>query len=158
MAIRLHTAARFLCERCDWSLSNLHLQKLIYLAQVEHAGRASGDKLVDAMFQAWDYGPVVPVLYRQLKMFGADPVEDVFYDALRLRDNSPSKVSLETVLDQFGSAEPGELIELTHWEHGAWAKKYEPGQRGIVISQNDICGEAANRNTFAQEWRSITAN
>lgn len=157
MMIRTDSAAKYLCERSGWSLSNLPLQKLLYLAEVERAASAQDyAPLMDKGFQAWDYGPVIPSLYGRLKMFGADPVGDVFYDALNLKDGSPSKEILDRVLDQFGCVPPGELIELTHWRYGAWAKNYEPGIRNTPISYKHIAGEAANRIKFADEWRAIT--
>jgi uncharacterized phage-associated protein len=156
MPIRVDTAAKYLCAMADWSLSNLPLQKLLYLTQVECAHKNNGAALLNGNFQAWDYGPVIPSLYGRLKMFGADPVGDVFYDALRLRDGSQSKIFLDEVWDKFGSVSPGELIELTHWDLGAWAKKYEPGIKGIPITQRDIWEEARNRDRFSTEWNAIS--
>lgn len=158
MPIRVDSAARFLCERSGWALSNLELQKLLYLAQVQHAEDFEGMPLMAAGFQAWDYGPVIPALYHQLRMYGADAVGDVFYSARPLRNGSNSEATLDTVWAQFGGVAPGELIELTHWDHGAWADKYEPGVRGIAIGQVDIVREAKNRHRYADEWREITAN
>lgn len=157
MPIRVDSAARFLCKRSNWTLSNLSLQKLLYLAQVEHADRCDGAPLVEAGFQAWDYGPVIPSLYQRLRMFGGDSVEDVFYDAREIRENSNSERSLLNIWREFGSAAPGELIELTHWERGAWAQRYEPGVKGIGLSQDDIVTEAANRHRYRGEWRRLVA-
>ncbi|WDR04056.1 DUF4065 domain-containing protein [Devosia algicola] len=157
MTIRLDTAARFLCEQSGWSISNLQLQKLLYLAQVEHAARCNGAELVGDKFQAWDYGPVIPKLYGRLKMFGAGRVEDVFRDALTLKQESDSHESLATVWSDFGDVAPGELIEVTHWDRGGWAQRYEPGIRSIPIRQTDIIEEARNRSEYADEWRSVIA-
>jgi uncharacterized phage-associated protein len=156
MPIRIDTAAKYLCEQAGWGLSNLPLQKLLFLAQVEFAQDNDGASLLDGSFQAWDYGPVIPELYRRLKVFGENPVSDVFYNARKLRDGSPSKVVLDRTWDEFGSASPGRLIELTHWNFGAWALNYEPGIRGIQIAQRHIFDEARNRQQFKQQWNSIT--
>lgn len=157
MPIRIDTAARHLCERSGWSLSNLPLQKLLYLAQVEYAS-PNAEPLLDAGFQAWDYGPVAPALYGRLRMFGADEIDhDVFYDALRLRDGTRSKNALDITLDTFGGVSPGKLIELTHWDRGAWARRYEPGVRRIPISQRDIEREAENRIRYRDEWEEIVS-
>lgn len=157
MAIRVDTAAKYVCTARAWGLSNLHLQKLLYLSQVEYAAANNGDPLLDSGFQAWDYGPVIPALYRRLMMFGADPVDDVFYSALRLRDQSASKAALDKMLAEFGDAAPGELIELTHGDNGAWARNYEPGLRGIRIPQRDIALEARNRQSYRAGWNAIAA-
>ena len=157
MPIRLDSASRYFCEKSGWSLSNLELQKLLYLAQVEHAANNEGAPLVAEPFQAWDYGPVIPRLYRKLKMFGSSPVGDVFYSAKTIRKNSPSDKSLAATWGQFGSADPGELIEVSHWERGGWARRYQPGIRDIEIRQSDIVREAENRERFGKEWRRLVA-
>lgn len=157
MAVRVDTAAKHFCEVSGWGISNLQLQKLLYLAQVEHVARTGTELLSGAQFQAWDYGPVIPTLYRRLKMFGSDCVSDVFYDARTLRTESESYRSLGVVWGEFGAAEPGELIELTHWELGAWAQKYEPGVKNTPITLEDIKFEARNRTKFADQWRALTA-
>lgn len=157
MAIRLDSAARLICEESGWSISNLQLQKLLYLAQVDYAANNDGAPLIAEPFQAWDYGPVVPRLYRKLKIFGASSVDDVFYDARPIRRNSPSDTSIRRTWQQFGKSEPGELIEVSHWERGGWAQRYQPGIRDIEIRQDDIVREAQNRIRFADEWQRVIA-
>lgn len=153
--IRLDTASKYICEKSGWRVSNLPLQKLLYLSQVEYSGKFAGDRLVDTVFEAWDYGPVSPDLYHKVKMFGSEPVRDVFYDALRLREDSPRKQVLDDVCDAYLSIRPGKLIKLTHWDCGAWAKKYEPGIKNILITDKDIEDEYRNRRTFKREWQNI---
>jgi uncharacterized phage-associated protein len=158
MTIRVDSAARYLWEENGRALSNLPLQKLLYLGQVEYAVQNDDAPLLDKGFQAWDYGPVVPALYGRLKMFGADEIDhNVFYNALTLKPGSRSRAALDVVLDKFGSAGPGKLIKLTHWGRGAWARRYEPGLRGISISQHDIAAEARARRRFSDEWNAIAA-
>lgn len=156
MPVRLDSAARYLCEKSGWSLSNLKLQKLLYLAQVEHASQNNGERLIAEPFQAWDYGPVVPRLYQKLKMFGAGPVENVFYSAKSIRSESPSDRSLANTWDQFGDADPGKLIEVSHWERGGWAARYQPGIKD-EIRHADIVTEAENRERFADDWKRVVA-
>jgi uncharacterized phage-associated protein len=157
MPIRVDSASKYLCELSSWSLSNLELQKLLYLSQVQHAASNDGAELMDARFQAWDYGPVIPRLYRNLRIFGAESVDDVFYEARPIRPDTPSRMSLDTVWWDFGGVDPGELIEVTHWERGAWAKYYEPGVKGIAIPHQAIVAEARNRTIHAREWRNLAA-
>jgi Uncharacterized phage-associated protein len=157
MPIRVDSAARYLCERSRWSLSNLELQKLLYLAQVEHAALNDGAQLIDTVFQAWDYGPVIPLLYRKLRIFGADAVDDVFYEARNIRPGSPSRQTLDKVWTDFGDVNPGELIEVSHWDRGAWARYYEPGVRGITIPHEAVIEEAENRRRYPDEWDEVAA-
>ena len=157
MGVNLDTAARYLCQKSGWTLSNLELQKLLYLSQVEYAGITGGNSLVQDTFEAWDYGPVIPILYRRLKMYGAQSVRDIFYSAKTIKKNTESIEALDKVWDEFGHADSGELIELTHWDYGAWSKLYAPGIKSIRISIGDIFEEYKNRELYSDEWREVTA-
>lgn len=145
VAARLDTVARFICKRSGWKLSNLSLQKILYMAQLYYMGKNNGARLVDTHFEAWDYGPVSPELYHKAKVFGAGPVEDVFYSARVFGKDDPRRALLIEVADDLLDISPGELVNITHWQHGAWAKHYVPKARGIRIPDEDILKEYRDR-------------
>ena len=62
-------AARTIADLWDGPVTNLALQKLLYLSHMVHSGRGRG-LLASNHFQAWDYGPVEPQLYHKLKAYG----------------------------------------------------------------------------------------
>ncbi len=157
MVVRLDSASKRLCELSGWTLSHLALQKLLYLSQVEFAAQNDGEPMIGDGFEAWDYGPVVPRLYQRLSMFGRRPVRDVFTAGLNILAGSRTGRAIQCTWDQFGMVEPGELIELTHWERGGWAKRYDPGRRNVPITQADIADEARARLAYPHEWRAVTA-
>lgn len=144
MVARLDSVCRYMCERCGWKLTNLQLQKFLYMAQVLHLGR-EGSRLVDADFEAWDYGPVAPELYHKVKGFGADHIRDVFFDARPFKSGDARVDLMNEVCDVLGHRRPGELVDITHWSMGAWAKHYVPGARGITIPDDDIRQEYFDR-------------
>jgi uncharacterized phage-associated protein len=39
MSIPAYSAARYICARGDWRVTNLALQKILYLAHMVHLGR-----------------------------------------------------------------------------------------------------------------------
>jgi uncharacterized phage-associated protein len=137
-------AARKVCEHGSWKITNLGLQKILYLAQMIFMGENNGARLVDADFEAWDYGPVVPEVYRRVRMFGANPIQDVFYGVPRPNDGL-REMSLHNVCTFLASKKPGELVAITHWKDGAWAKNYKPGSLGITIPDEDILDEYRRR-------------
>ena len=126
--------------------SNLKLQKLMYIAQVIHMGRNDGERLFDANFEAWDYGPVIPEIYHSLKKFGSSPVKDIFYDAKTFRDDDTRRTVMDDVCDRFLKYSAGDLVEITHSDLGAWAKYYVPGARNIIIEDEALFGEYKERN------------
>ena len=70
MAIDVFVAAKTLGIECGWCVSNLKMQKILYLAHLDYMGK-NNERLVESSFEAWDYGPVQPELYHKLKRFGA---------------------------------------------------------------------------------------
>ena len=133
-----------MCEANVWLISNLELQKLLYIAQMVSLGRSDGrEPLIDAQFEAWDLGPVIPAVYHRAKAFGDGPVPDVF----RIADfpTDQDKSLIEEVTAAFGDYKPYELVEFTHWPSGAWAASYQPGFRGIKIPSAHIVDEYKRR-------------
>ena len=137
-------AARKVCEHGNWRITNLSLQKTLYLAQMLFMGENDGVRLIDTDFEAWDYGPVSPEVYRRVRIFGADPIQDIFIGTPRI-DDGMREMHLHNVSTFLAAKKPAELVAITHWKHGAWAKNYKPGALGIVISDRDILDEYRRR-------------
>lgn len=144
MTVNVLTAAKHMAERSEWSLSNLQLQKLIYLAHMFYLGR-TGRPLVHGSFEAWDYGPVHPQLYHVAKVFGSDPVRDVFGPVGDI-SGTPEGNILDEAYDALGHTRPGQLVNATHKAGGAWDVNYIPGARRIIIPNEDILSEFNRMN------------
>ncbi len=140
MTISALSAAHRLAGRSDWTLSNLELQKILYLAHMFYLGRTGGAPLVAGHFEAWDYGPVHPDLYHHVKMFGADPVKNVFSSKHAIADG-PERDILDEAYDNLGKAGPGRLVAATHRAGGAWDRAYVPGLRHCIIENAEILRE-----------------
>ncbi len=137
-------AAKTALEASDWALSNLPLNKILYLAHMISLGKY-GVPLVSENFEAWDYGPVLPTVYHEAKVFGSDPIRDIFFGVPSAEPASEARDLIASVVDATKNKTPGELVAFTHWENGAWAKYYRPGVRGIVIPNDDILEEYRER-------------
>jgi uncharacterized phage-associated protein len=142
---RLDSVAKAICELGRWRVSNLELQKLMYISQMYYMGQNEGAPLVDATFEAWDYGPVEPSLYHKVKRFGAGPIADVFYEARKFKDSDNRLDVIKKVCSRLQGKPPGALVDFTHWQKGAWAKNYVAGRRGIQIPNSDIFAEYSAR-------------
>lgn len=145
MAARLDSVAKYICNKGAWRVTNLQLQKILYMAQMYHMGKRDGARLVEANFEAWDYGPVEPRLYRKVRMFGSGYIPDVFYEARPFKVDDTRRQDLDEVCNALLPKRPGELVDITHWENGAWAKSYVPGLRGIQIPDSAIIAEFRER-------------
>lgn len=103
-------------------------------------GMEAGNKpLVLGHFEAWDFGPVHPLLYQRLKIHGARYVlPETLSFASPIKPEHPGRDYLDaavTQLDRDG------LVAITHWGQGAWARHYRPGMRGIRIPNDHILEE-----------------
>lgn len=143
MPTSVFSAARYLSERSGWTLSNLALQKLVFLAHMVNLGEKGGP-LIREHFEAWDYGPVSPDLYRRVKVFGSSPIRNVFHGDPVITDPALLE-SLDEVYNQVGNATPGQLVRITHRKNGAWDRSYTPGAMGVVIPNEAILQEYRER-------------
>lgn len=136
MAVSAVAVAKYLCRASGWTISNLEVQKMMYLSHMAYLG-ASGRRLVSESFEAWDYGPVVPSVYRRLKVFGSRPVRNLFHDVQDIQDPNICGFldSAYNALSQYSAAQ---LIDITHKADSAWAKVYEPGRIGNSPIMDDI--------------------
>lgn len=138
-AMTTFKAARTIQALSKHGVSNLRLQKLLYLSHMMHIGRI-GRPLVSNPFEAWDYGPVEPMLYHKVKAYGSGVIPNIFssdgYAAGELEFDS-----IKYVMDQVGEAHARQLVAITHWSGGAWAKHYSPSVRGVKIPDSDVLEE-----------------
>lgn len=143
MTVRTIDAARYLSSLSGWRLSNLQMQKILYMADMNFVGQTQ-QRLLDEDFEAWDYGPVLPSLYHKCKAFGAKHVPDVFWGAEDI-SGTPEGKMIELAWENLKSASPGQLVEATHSSLGAWVTRYVAGAKQIKITTQDMIGEYARR-------------
>jgi len=132
MSVSAFSAARHICRRSEWRVTNLKLQKILYLAHMSFVGQNEGAPLVDEPFEAWDYGPVIRALYDAVKMFGNSPIQDIFYGSVRPLDGTPEGAMLSSAWDHLKTSSAGELVAITHIPGGAWAKTYVSGMSKVI--------------------------
>lgn len=134
-------AAKKVCRRSGWRLSNLELNKVLYLAQVRYKRAHPGRRLINTTFEAWDYGPVSPPVYHRSKAFGSDKIGNVFHAVAT--PVSPLDADLYASVDKLVGMSPAQLVAVSHRDKGAWATYYQPGVLGIKIPDAAIDREAA---------------
>ena len=138
MTVSVLSAAKRLGETSGWILTNLHMQKMCYIAHMSYLGKTN-EPLVSGDFEAWDYGPVHPELYHFLKGFGRYPVKaSAFVSIDSIPEDCLECKYLDAAVEQL---DRHKLIQITHWKRGAWSKVYlSPVENGI-ITKSDILNE-----------------
>ena len=139
MAIDVLQAAKHLCMMSEWRLTNLQVQKILYICNLFFLGKKN-EPLVEGDFQAWDRGPVHYNLYHYLKYYGKEPVPKIFFVDVEDIDSS-HELEIKIIEDgakKFSNVHGQILVDITHWEGGAWKKRYVPGKKYITIYKDDI--------------------
>lgn len=121
--------AKIIIAHGGGNISNLSLQKALYLAQMLWLGNNDEPLFTDA-FEAWDYGPVVKPVYHKFKIYGSSPIRLVGKHSV---DSSDIGEHLRDISEFAAREEPFRLVELTHKPGGAWDKVYKPGKSNTVI-------------------------
>lgn len=116
------------------TVSNLRLQKLLYFIQSTFLAIA-GYPCFEEDLEAWDYGPVVPEVYRRYKIFGSTMIpaeEDI--DSLDIK--SDDRFLINYVLDMCAHQTTRQLVDISH-KQDPWKNAYVPGMSN-VITKNAI--------------------
>jgi uncharacterized phage-associated protein len=117
-----------LAEDSGSGIDPLQMEKLVYLSQGWALGLL-GTHLFREWIEAWEYGPVVPELYHNLKMFGSSRIKGRMsaYDYAQRRIVTASETFGETegeiiraVWEKYGSWSGPRLIRLTHQPGSPW--------------------------------------
>lgn len=119
------------------SVSNLHLQKVMYFAMREQKGNhALLSKMYDEPFHVWRYGPTIPNIYKKFRIYGASSIIEK-----GKKDNNYSVFdkSIIELLHQDVSSLIDESREHTYWLLNK--DKIIKGTSDIKYTLEDILGE-----------------
>ncbi len=134
-------AAKITAEAVDWSVTNLRLQKMLYIAHMYYTGE-NKQPLIGEAFQAWAYGPVLPTLYHELKVFRAKNIKpSAFRHVADVSVDSPERAHVVEMANFLRKYETSQLIGITHRLNAAWSKSYKPRIRNIEIPTAAIIQE-----------------
>ena len=112
-------------------LTNMQLQKLVFLAQ-----GYSLALLERCMFEnhihAWQWGPVIPRLYKKLQQFGSGTVTSRLEAVDSVAKDSEEYQIVEGVWGAYKDSSGAELSALTHREGSPWSKAWAAKHFGKI--------------------------
>jgi len=128
-------------------VTQMKLQKLVFFAHGLHLAKYE-QPLVTERFQAWKYGPVVPAIYHEYKLYGSAPILDTDYlslfgegdkyaEEIKTLDETARK-AIEITWEGLKDANAIQLSNWTHKEGSPWANHYIAGVSDIVIPNDEI--------------------
>lgn len=119
-------------------LSPMKLQKLMFYAQSWHL-KIYDEPLFDDFFAKWQYGPVIPSLYHEMKSYGASSINHLI-STIDGNGWNPSNLNvqfvtpvvpandfrtnqlIDKIISVYGSLRATQLSALTHMEGTAWSQ------------------------------------
>jgi uncharacterized phage-associated protein len=128
-------------DRRGRGITNLALQKLLYFAHGIHLTKTKLP-LVSGYFEAWQYGPVHPSVYRAFKPSGSAPINTraVAKDPLTGKTRELVKPSDQNVIDlvsdvmrSYGHLPPGRLVDLSHAKNSPWSVVVDKARTGVAF-------------------------
>ncbi len=117
------------------ALTPMQILKLVYMAHGWMLG-LMGRPLIREEVEAWQYGPVIPELYRAMRHHKSQPVKQLIGGAEGALDADETHI-VDQVYQIYGQRTGPALSRLTHQADSPWAKVYRPGSFGLEIP-NDI--------------------
>ena len=121
----------------DDLISNLRLNKLLYFAQ--GCSFAMFDKpLFNEEIEAWQYGPVVPEVYKSFKPCGRNNIEETCGEYSPYQFSDEEMEVLLNVVEKYGKYSSPALVDITHQKNSPWSNVYEEGKLHIEIPKESI--------------------
>lgn len=110
------------CKEKGYSISNLKLQKLLYFVQAQFLVTLDFPAF-DEEIEAWDFGPVVPSVYRYFRIYGAAEIPRREAVGARRHIRNEEQVIIDEILAQCAGYSATYLVDLTHRQR-PWKEAY----------------------------------
>ena len=116
--------AKYIIDKCTKDrdpISNLQLQKILYYIQREFLQQ--GAMAFSEDIEAWQFGPVVPEVYKQYCGFGALPIRMRYVVTIQSSD----KNIINPIIEKKRILNPWDMVSDTHSSGKAWDLIYRSG-------------------------------
>ncbi len=119
------------CTEKSESITNLHLQKILYFLQVEVL-RKYDMRLFEDDIEAWKFGPVVREVYHEYRGYGGLEIARIYDDCKNIFDdfevnNKNFKKFLDNLIIKLSKENAWNLVKISHSKNSAWEKTFKDG-------------------------------
>lgn len=131
-------------------LTPLHVNKLTYFSH-GYMLAIRDIPLIPDRIEAWQYGPVIPVIYHTLSIYGDSEIPRLYYCRTDMNADEfdgrvkflktilgPNLDIIDRVLERYGHLSGRHLIKLVHQKGSPWDRCYVKGRRGVRIPNRVI--------------------
>lgn len=110
------------------TVSNLRLQKLLYFIQAKFLIEKEEPCFTEKM-EAWNYGPVVPIVYSAYRYYGSMPLPCENSSNFSIDESDKEKI--DSMLDSCSEYSTSTLVEITHTQ-APWITAHKRPNREIT--------------------------
>lgn len=136
-------------------ISLMKMQRLLYII-VERYFTITNIWILNEMFEAWDYGPVLKSLYERCDIYNEEGIREFIRDRegkvkiINEKKYPILKTIIKRVYVEYKNYNGIEISKILRKKTGAWYKAYI--KYDLYISKEDIMAEGK------QKWRAILPN
>lgn len=135
-----------LARRDEKFLTNMQLQKLVYIAHGYSLAKLRKPLFYNNI-HAFEFGPVIPNLYKTLKRYGAGEVEDYIQTAeLPIVAESAEMEIIREVWQDYGDFSGFALSDLTHRKGTPWSETWRINPFGVI--SDELIAEYYRRDLY----------
>ena len=117
------------CREQEYVMSNLKLQKVLYFVQAAFLSTRHYP-CFEEDFEAWDFGPVVPEIYHEYKIFGSSNII-ADNDISRSMFSAEDREIIDDMVDICSGYSASELVSITH-SQSPWKDAYRRYSNNII--------------------------
>lgn len=119
------------------NVTQLHIQKLMFLFEAYYMVVTGASKLYDCEFQAWNFGPVAIPLYKVFKKYGRDNIvlnENEVEEGNSISDEK--KKILKKLYEAFNGFTAIQLVTFTHAEGSPWKEAWKEKEYSNISKES----------------------
>lgn len=134
MAVTAHAIANAflkLAKSEGKTLTNMQLQKLVFLAQ-GYSLALLDREIYRHNTHAWQWGPVVPKLYKSLQKYGSDAVTETLTAPDELLEDSEEYGIVEGVWEAYKGYSGSKLSAISHRPGSPWDQQWREKQFDVI--------------------------
>lgn len=137
----------------DKKVTQLHVQKLMYLFEAFYMCVKNVDSLYECNFNAWAFGPVSIPLYKAYKSFGnANIVLTEEEKKKGSKIDQLKKDIFKKIYEIFGELTASQLVNLTHKEGSPWYNKWMENNQEMVYGEDSYIDKKETKEWFRNNF------
>lgn len=122
-----------LFKKANKVVTQLHIQKLMFLFEAYYMNMTNEDKLYDCEFKAWNFGPVATKLYNKFKIYGKNEInltQEQIEEGNSITEEK--KKYMEELFEAFKNFSAMQLVNFTHAEGSPWKEAWSEQEYSVI--------------------------